>query len=311
MIRRLALLASALTGVPLAVGWVVTHQMLHPKPRVEDYGLDDFELPAEDLSFLSRDGTRLSGWFIPAPGRDAAPAVVLSHGWARSRCELLPHANFLHHAGFAVLVFDYRHRGESDGSEITMGLREQDDLLGALDLLSTRPEVDTERIGAFGMSMGGAITMLVAARDRRIRAIACEAPFDTFDTLMVRGIRHYGRLPSFPFSPVAKWVLELRLRGRLDAIAPADVVASLSPRPVFIIADEGDALIGADATERVFQAAVEPKQFWLIAGADHARGWQAGREEYERRLLAFFREALMSGEAMASGEGHVGRMAAS
>lgn len=310
MIRRLALLASALTGVPLAVGWVIAHQMVHPKPRVEDYGLDDFGLPAEDVSFLSRDGTRLSGWFIPAPRAGPAPAAVLSHGWARSRCELLPHANFLHHAGFAVLMFDYRHRGESDGGEITMGLREQDDLLGALDLLSARPEVEHERIAAFGMSMGGAITILVAARDRRIRALAAEAPFDTFDTLMARGIRHYGRLPSFPFSPIAKWLLERRLQGRLDAIAPADVVASLSPRPVMIIADERDELIGADAAERVFQGAEEPKQFWLIGGASHARGWQAGREEYERRVLAFFREALMSGEAIASGEGHGGRLAA-
>jgi fermentation-respiration switch protein FrsA (DUF1100 family) len=272
--------------------------MLHPKPRVEDNSLDNMPLPAEDLSFLSRDGTRLSGWFVPATGPGPTPAVLLSHGWARSRCELLPHARFLHRAGFAVLLFDYRHRGESDGAAITMGLREQDDLLGALDVLATRPEVDSQRIGALGMSLGGAVATLVAARDERIRALTIEAPFDVFETLMVRGIRHYGKLPAFPFSPLSKWLLERRLGGALDGVAPARAIPSISPRPVFVIADANDALIGADASTRVFESAAEPKRFWLIDGAEHARGWQTAPEEYERRVLDFFQGALAEKQAV-------------
>lgn len=304
MRRRILLALSALTGIPVIVAWYITQQMLHPKPRVEDHDLDDFGLVAEDASFLSRDGTRLSGWFIPAPGGGRAPAVVLSHGWARSRGEVLPHADILHRAGFALLMFDYRHRGQSEGDAITMGLREQEDLLGALDVLSTRPEVDAARIGAFGMSMGGAISTLVAARDNRIKALVLEAPFPTFDTVLDRGIRHYsgGHLPHYPFSPMAKVVLERRIRGSVDGIAPARVIASLSPRPVFIIADELDVLIGADESERVYEAAAEPKSFWLIPGADHARGWQTAPAEYEQHLRDFFREALMEGETVSSVE---------
>jgi dipeptidyl aminopeptidase/acylaminoacyl peptidase len=292
MLRRLALFASTLTGVPLVAGWLITTGMLHPKPRVEDNSLENMPLPAEDLSFLSRDGTRLSGWFIPAPDRGPAPGIVLSHGWARSRCELLPHARFLHQAGFATLMFDYRHRGKSDGSEITMGLREQDDLIGALDVISTRPEVDPERIGLLGMSMGGAIAILVAARDRRVRALVCEAPFPSFDTILERSLRHYAKLPGFLFGPITKFVLERRLNGSMDTVAPARAAPSLSPRPLFIMADERDAVIGADETARVFEAASEPKRFWLIEGSDHARGWQTAPEEYERRVLDFFRQAL-------------------
>ena len=303
MRRRILLALSALTGLPVIVAWYITQQMLHPKPRVEDHGLDDFGLVAEDVSFLSRDGTRLSGWFIPAPRAGRAPAAVLSHGWARSRCEVLPHADILHRAGFAVLMFDYRHRGLSDGDALAMGLHEQEDLLGALDVLSTRPDVDPERIGAFGMSMGGAISTLVAARDMRIKALVMEAPFPTFDTVLDRGIKHYsgGHLPHYPFSPLAKVILERRIHGSVDGIAPARVIASLSPRPVFIIADERDVLIGADESERVYDAAAEPKRFWLIPGADHARGWQTAPAEYEQRLRDFFREALMEGETVSSG----------
>jgi fermentation-respiration switch protein FrsA (DUF1100 family) len=297
MVRRLALLASALTGIPLATAWVVTNGMLHPKPRVEDNSLESMPLPAEDVSFLSRDGTRLSGWFVPAPNGGRAPGIVLSHGWARSRCELLPHARFLHQAGFATLLFDYRHRGRSGGSEVTMGLREQDDLTGALDVITSRPEVDAERVGVLGMSMGGAVAILVAARDRRVRALVCEASFPSFDTLLERSLRHYTKLPSFPLGAISKFVLERRLNGDVDTIAPAAAIASLSPRPVFIIADGRDAVVGADETQRVFQAAAEPKRFWLVEGSDHARGWQTDGGAYERRVLDFFRETLAAQDA--------------
>lgn len=292
MLRRLALAASALTGAPLIAAWVISHQALHPKPRVEDHDLSDFDLPAEEVSFPSRDGTRLAGWFIPARTAAPAPGIVLSHGWARSRAELLPHANFLHRAGFALLAFDYRHRGRSGGDAVTLGVREQGDLLGALDAFSARPEVDAGRIGVLGMSMGAVVAVLVAARDQRVRALVGEAPFASSETIMTRALHHYYRLPSFPIAPLAKWLIERRLGQPLEVAEALHVVGHIAPRAVFLIANERDAVIGADETERLFQEAREPKRFWLIPGADHARGWQAAPEEYERRVLEFLGEAL-------------------
>ena len=293
MLRRLALAASALTGVPLVAAWIIAHGVMHPKPRVEDHVLSDFDLDAKDVSFPSRDGTRLAGWFIPPKASGLAPGVVLSHGWARSRAELLPHAAFLHRAGFAVLAFDYRHRGESDGDAITMGLRERDDLRGALDVIASRPEVDAGRIGIMSLSMGSVVAILVAAEDDRVRALAAECPYSGYDAIMTRALRHYYHLPPFPIAPLAKLVMERRLGQRLDAPDAVDVVAAISPRPLFFIADERDAVIGSQETERIFAAAAEPKRFWLIPNADHSRGWQAAPEEYERRVLAFLREALV------------------
>jgi dienelactone hydrolase len=303
MLRRLALIASAFTGVPLVIAWFLSEQVLHPRPRVEDHDLDDMPLPAEPVSFASRDGTRLAGWFIPAPDHSRpAPGIVLSHGWARSRCELLPHARFLHQAGFAVLMFDYRHRGESAGDAITMGVRERHDLRGALDALCARPEVDAGRVGVFGMSMGGVIAVLVGAGDERVRAIAAEAPFASHEAIMNRALRHYFHLSSFPVAPLARWMIGRRLGESLDGVEPIEFVAGFSPRPIFIMACERDAVIGCDETERLYRAATEPKRFWLIAAADHARGWQAAGAEYERRVIAFFQETLGVAEPARAGE---------
>jgi dipeptidyl aminopeptidase/acylaminoacyl peptidase len=296
MLRRLALLAAALTGVPLAIAWVISNVIMHPRKRIEDHTLDDFGLSAEPISFPSRDGTRLSGWFIPAE-RSPAPGIVLSHGWARSRAELLPHANFLHRAGYAAFMFDYRHRGESDGDAITMGLRERDDLLGAIDTLTAQPEVDPTRLGALGMSMGGVISLLVAADDQRLRALVVECPYSSPDVITSRSLRHYAHLPSFPLGDLAKLVLERRIGGSLADVDPSAVVAGISPRPIFVIAAGRDAVVGCDETERLFRAAAEPKRFWLVPGANHARCWQEARKEYEERVLNFFSETILAARA--------------
>ncbi len=296
MLRRLALAACALTGVPLVAAWLISQRVLHPKAKVEDHDLGDFVLPAEDVSFLSRDGTRLAGWFVPPAGDLPAPrpGIVLSHGHGRSRAELLPHADFLHRAGFAVLAFDYRHRGQSGGGAVTMGLDERGDLQAAVDTLTAQPEVDASRIGVFGMSMGGVVALLLAASDSRIRAVVAEAPYATRDAVMTNALRHFYRVPSFPLAPLAKWLSERRLGESMDVPDAIDVAGALAPRPLFFIADERDAVLGHEEARRLFDAAGEPKRYWLIPSADHARGWQAAPQEYERRVATFFTEALDS-----------------
>jgi len=299
LVRQTLVVASVLTVVPVIIGWLVARFILYPKPKIEDHTLDDFALPAEPIAFVSRDGTRLAGWFIPASARTPAPAIVLSHGWSRSRAELLPHADFLHRAGYGVLAFDYRYRGESEGAHVTMGLHEQDDLLAALDALCARPEVDAARVGVFGMSLGGAIALLAAARDTRVRALAVEAPYATHRAIMTRSIRHYLHLPTFPFADIAKWMIERRLGVPVEQLEPLGVAHLISPRPLLVIADELDAVVGRAEAELVYQAAGEPKRFWLVPGASHARAWQAAPEEYERRVREFFDEALAERQAPA------------
>jgi len=300
--RRLLLGLAALTGIPFVIAWVVSQQVMHPKKRVEDNSLDNMPLPAEDIEFESYDGTRMSGWFIPANERPA-PGIVLSHGWAHSRCELLPHAQFLHRAGFAVLMFDYRHRGESGGAQITMGVRERGDLSAAIDTLSARPEVDASRIGVFGMSMGGAIAILVGARDERLRSIVAEGPFASHDTTLSRSLRHYSKgVPIWVFAPLVRWMLERRFGEPLKDVEPLSFVGDFAPRPIFIIGDERDAVVGVEDSRRLFAAAGEPKRYWMVPNSDHARGWQFAPEEYERRVTDFFRETLARGSEVAARE---------
>jgi alpha/beta superfamily hydrolase len=299
MLRRLLLVASAITAVPMIAAWIVSQRCLHPKPVVEDNTLESVGLQAEDITFPSRDGTRLSGWFFSA-NRPSTPAVILSHGHGRSRAELLPHARFLQNAGFAVLAFDYRHRGQSEGAAVSMGVGEQQDLLGAIDWMDRRDDIDHARIAVSGLSMGSVIALLVAAQDERVRAVVAECPYADHQAIMTRALRHYYNLPPFPVAPLGRWLVERRLGLSTDRARPLPVVGSIAPRQLFFIADGEDAVVGPEEALKLFEAAGEPKRYWFIPAAAHARGWQAAPDEYEAHVLDFLNEALgLKGEVAA------------
>jgi uncharacterized protein len=147
-------------------------------------------LPYEDVRFPADDGLDLQGWFVPA-AQTPAPAVVLVHGWPWNRhgnqagisgipdqnVDMLEPAAALREAGFNVLLFDLRNHGESAAAPpVTIGVNEARDFIGAVSFLRRRPEVDPERIGALGYSMGANTVMYGIPRCQPIRAAMLVQP---------------------------------------------------------------------------------------------------------------------------------------
>src|SRR4029453_3473347 len=118
----------------------------------------------------------LAAWLLPRAG---APALVLLHGYPAEKADLLPLAGALA-PRFTVLLVDQRYFGKSGGRATTIGFRERADLQRAIDFLGTR---GIEKVGVFGFSLGGAVALLAAAEDPRIRAVAAYAPFADLTTL--------------------------------------------------------------------------------------------------------------------------------
>lgn len=127
------------------------------------------------VSFMN-EGEKLAG-VLHIPNSIPASTVVFCHGFTGNRIE--SHRLFVHAArelcrkGFVVLRFDFRGSGESEGSfESKTVSGEMSDLKKALDWLQQREEVRRDKIGALGLSLGGAVVLLVAAEDERIKAIS-------------------------------------------------------------------------------------------------------------------------------------------
>ena len=117
------------------------------------------------------DGTRLAGWFVP--GRTRA-AVILLHGSHGTRADTKGHLRMLVRAGFAVLAFDARGHGQSDGETNALGWRGASDVAGAITFLRRQPHVDATRIAALGLSMGGEEALRAASSGVQLAAVIAD-----------------------------------------------------------------------------------------------------------------------------------------
>lgn len=291
MAALVAILLLATLGALGGVGWVGSERALHQPPKSFPWHLADYpNLRPETVTLPSPTGITIAGTFFPGASR---ATIILSHGYGNDQREVLPLADFLQRAGFSVFTYDMRARGGSGGDAITMGALEQLDLVAVVEYLTTRPDVAATKIGALGVSLGGATTILAAARDSRIRAVVDVCGFTDIASATDTAYEHFIGLPAFPFSPITVRISEWRIGQSVSASRPIDVVGRISPRPLLIIHGQEDAEIPPAHSARLFAAAGEPKTLWLVPGAGHGMNtWEVARTEYERRVIAFFREAL-------------------
>jgi pimeloyl-ACP methyl ester carboxylesterase len=170
---------------PLLKSQVLTKLMIVGRRAPIDRTPREVGLAYEEIGFDATDGVRLGGWFIPS-GATTGPAVVFVHGWLWNRLgnvegqvpvddksvDFLPATRALHDAGYHILLFDLRNHGESGYKlPITYGLRESNDVQGALSYLRRRADVDNDRIGILGCSMGANAALYGAAASPPVKAI--------------------------------------------------------------------------------------------------------------------------------------------
>lgn len=132
-----------------------------------------------DVEFDS-DGVTLRGWHFEAQGVDGpAPIIVMCHGFAAVKEMWLDrYADVFAREGFHVLCYDNRNLGASDGSprgEVNPWTQVAD-FRNAITFAETLPGVDAERIGIWGSSYSGGHVIVVAATDRRVKAVSSQVP---------------------------------------------------------------------------------------------------------------------------------------
>lgn len=137
-------------------------------------------MKSETATFYSG-GCLLSALFrTPDKHEGRLRTVVQGPGWLGLKDAKLyvRYHQALTDAGFAVLIFDYRGFGDSEGPRERLSPAQQlEDLVNAITYLTTRDDVDGDRIGAFGTGgTGGGNAILVAAHDPRVRAVVSQVP---------------------------------------------------------------------------------------------------------------------------------------
>jgi len=268
--------------VGLALVWHLGSVLVAPSPARLTAPTD---LAVETVSIPSRGA--IAGWFVA--GRQGGGAVLLLHGVRANRSAMLGRARFLAARGFAVLLIDLQAHGESPGDAITFGARESADVRAALAWL--RGRLPREHVGVIGCSLGGAAALL-GPQPLGADAVVLEAVYPAVEAAVTNRIAiRLGRPLARLLAPLLVAQLHPRLGIGPSELRPIDHIAALGA-PVLLVAGSEDAHTTPADTERLFVAAAEPKNLWMVPGAAHVDLYAFAGPEYEQRVGAFLRNAL-------------------
>lgn len=269
---------------PFILVYAQTMSQHYPVCCLEDSGLGD---QAVAVQIPVADGETVAGWYAPPPDNQGAVVMVL-HGSSSDRRGSLTHARILFNAGYGVLVYDQRAFGESSGNRQSMGLYDQRDITPIINWLAARPEVDAERIGGVGLSLGAHILVMAAPDEPRLKAIWS-------DGLGINGIEdvppYEGVADAFIgfINGQAFWLAGVYLGE--SPVPFKQRIPQIAPRHLMLVAG------ALDSYEADFNQGYEPflgenGRLWVIENAGHIGGLGVDPEGYTRRMLDFFDAAL-------------------
>lgn len=236
-----------------------------------------------EVGFASSDGLTLSGWYSPSRNRGA---VILVNSAGGDRLGSVDHARLLAEHGYGVLLYDARGSGDSEGSPNGYGWDWDRDVAGALDFLTSRPDVDDDRIGGLGLSTGADVLLEVAATDRRMGAVVADGATGASLADVLEG----DVMSTVTMAPVMATVQ--LLSGTEPGPPLRDLAARVSPTPLLFVA-AGGIPTEIPMTRVYAEAAHEPVELWTLPDAGHITAIRDEAAAYERRVVGHFDAALL------------------
>lgn len=244
---------------------------------------------AQAVVVATEDGERLSAWYTPST---TGAAVVLLPGSGSSSAALGRHAEVLAGGGFGVLAVDPRGHGDSTGLGMDWGWFGETDVPAAVTFLTGQPDVDPDRIGVVGLSMGGEQAVGAAGVDPRIRAVVGEGVTGRSAADLDWLVDAYGWRGS-----VTRAVHRVQTTVA-DVLSPAgpppplrEAVWAAEPRPVLLIVagERPDELHAATSLQ---SASPESVELWVVDGAAHTAGLRTDPDGWREHVLGFLAGAL-------------------
>jgi fermentation-respiration switch protein FrsA (DUF1100 family) len=243
----------------------------------------EVQVPFEPVSFETEDGLTLRGWWFPQP--TSQRVIIGCTGHRGAKHELLGIGSGLWRAGSNVLLFDFRSRGDSDVAPASLAHHELHDARAAVRFVQER--LPGARIGMIGYSMGAAVALLTAAIEPAIQVVVADSPFATIRDLLAHAYQR-RRLPSRLILELSDALNRWRYGYPFEAVRPIDAVEMIAPRPVLIIHGAADTLIPVEHAYRLYAAASEPKELWIVEDAAHCGAYFMDRPTYVTRVGQFY-----------------------
>lgn len=210
---------------------------------------------------------RIHGWWIPT-SQPHAKVLLYLHGNGINIGANVTHANRFHQMGFSVLLIDYRGYGRSEGSPTESGVYQ--DAAAAWDYL-IKQQIKPSQVFIYGHSLGGAIAIDLAVKHPQAAGLIVESSFTSIQEM----VDYQGMYRIFP--------VNLLLHQRFDSISK---VRSLQ-LPVLFIHGTADGQVPATLSQKLYEAAPEPKQLLLVPEAGHNNTAEVAGSSYFQAVQKF------------------------
>lgn len=269
-------------GYPAHIAYWVTH----PYRVTVDVTPGDVGLVYEDVIIENEDGVTLYGWYVPS---NNGAAILALHGYNSNRVRFLPIAQVLAEEGYGVLMLDLRAHGESSGDVFPIA-NPVPDVRAAIDFLCQQPEIDPERIGAIGRSVGGHAIVRAAAEGSAIQALWVDGlSMSTYDDHMLYSSESGLPAPVFWAAIPGFWIYD-RMKELMSGGGPIasnrSLIPRLAPRPVyFVSAGTGEEHV---LTRHYYALAGIGAELWELPDVSHCAGMDVHPEAYAEKMLDFF-----------------------
>ncbi|MFQ6008526.1 MAG: alpha/beta hydrolase [Candidatus Zixiibacteriota bacterium] len=218
---------------------------------------DQLNLQYEDVYVTVTSEERVHGWYFPANNPDSSeevPVVLFCHGNAGNISHRLETVDFILSLGAAILLFDYRGYGQSNGSPSEANVYA--DAEACYFWLIDQKGIQPENIVLFGRSIGGTVAVELA-RKVKCRGLIVESSFTSAEDMGKR---------MFPLVPI-----KYLLRYKFDSIGKLGSVHC----PILITHSPDDEIVPFEMGKKLFAVANEPKQFVPLRGGHNEREYLA------------------------------------
>ncbi len=251
-------------------------------------------------SFVS-EGQQVVGTLHLPDGVGSHPAVVLCHGFTGQRIEthflFVKTSRALEGAGIASLRFDFRGSGESEGEFRDMTVEtEVSDALKAVDTVCALSEIDADRVGVLGLSLGGFVAACVTGFEKRVKStVLWSAVASLSETIGRRFDAEQRKLfEEQGYVDIGGHALGKGFMDAVEALDPLQLIGK-SSGPVLIVHGTADESVPVEHAHRYETSARHGNrrvEKLIVKGADHTYATLATERQAIERSVTWFRETL-------------------
>ena len=275
---------------------------IHPPRYKTNLTPKDFGHKFEKVTLITSDNLKIAAWFVPS-GQKSDKVIILLHGYPFDKANLLNWAEFLQ-KDFNLFFFDFRYFGESEGSMTTVGYHEQRDLKAALDYLEQRAREQHKKIasasgapatfdvGLMGFSLGGAVAIITASYDKRVKAVVSDSAFANINLMIDEYYRNLSIL-RYPLSILTNFWARIFVGVNPDEVDPEKAAKNINI-PVLLIHGKKDQVIPFESALRIQKSLrSNPKaQFFFFEEGSHGGVPENLENVYQKKVLEFFNKNL-------------------